>query len=233
MVDRCQRGFTLIELLLALTLLGMIMALAYGGLRSMTRSTDSADALMQQQTHLRATQGFVHRQLARALPLAYFADEDERIQFEGDRDWVQFVAPMPGYLGAGGPQVQRIELERDAGGGYALVFTHVPLLAYEDENSLRDARPFVLLRNIDDGEFRFQGQDERGRLTDWQNDWETPAALPVAVNLALQMGETARVSWPELYTALRVDSTSGRLQQTNQRGAELRRVLVGDRNDVR
>ena len=222
-----QTGFTLIELLLAITLLGLVMALAYGGLRSITRSTDSADELMQQQTHLRATQQFIHRQLVRALPLSYWVDnDDQRLMFEGERDWIQFVAPMPGYLGAGGPQVQRMELVRDAGGVYQLLFTHIPLLAYED-GSMQDAEPFVLLRNIDAGEFEFKGQDDQGELTDWESAWETPATLPVAINLDLTMAEDARVSWPQLYAALRIDSTSGRLQQTDGNNA-LRRILTGE-----
>ena len=223
-----QRGFTLIELLLAITLLGLVMALAYGGLRSITRSTNSADELMQQQTHLRATQSFIQRQLVRALPLAYWVDnDDQRLMFEGERDWIQFVAPMPGYLGAGGPQVQRLELARDAGGVYRLEFLHVPLLAYE-EGSMRDAEAFVLLRNIEEGEFEFKGQDDQGELTDWENAWETPATLPVAVNLSLGMAEDARVNWPQLYAALRIDSTSGRLQQSAGRGDALRRILTGE-----
>jgi len=224
-MNRQQQGFTLIELLLAITLLGLVMALAYGGLRSITRSTDSADELMQQQTHLRATQQFIHRQLVRALPLTYWVDnDDQRLMFEGERDWIQFVAPMPGYLGAGGPQVQRLELARDAGGAYQLLLSHVPLLAYED-GSMRDAEPFVLLRNIDDGEFEFKGQDDQGELTDWESNWETPTTLPVAINLSLTMAENVRVSWPQLYAALRIDSTSGRLQQTDGRDAVLRSLL--------
>jgi general secretion pathway protein J len=220
-----QQGFTLIELLLAITLLGLVMALAYGGLRSITRSTDSADELMQQQTHLRATQQFIHRQLVRALPLSYWVDnDDQRLMFEGERDWIQFVAPMPGYLGAGGPQVQRLELARDAGGAYQLLLSHVPLLAYED-GSMRDAEPFVLLRNIDDGEFEFKGQDDQGELTNWESNWETPTTLPVAINLSLTMAEDVRVSWPQLYAALRIDSTSGRLQQSDGRDAVLRSLL--------
>lgn len=222
-----HQGFTLIELLLAITLLGLVMALAYGGLRSITRSTDSADELMQQQTHMRATQQFIHRQLVRALPLSYWVDnDDQRLMFEGERDWIQFVAPMPGYLGAGGPQVQRLELARDAGGAYQLQLSHVPLLAYED-GSMRDAEPFVLLRNIEEGEFEFKGQDDQGELTDWESDWETPTTLPVAINLRLSMADDARVSWPQLYAALRIDSTSGRLQQTDGSSA-LRRILVGE-----
>lgn len=208
---KSNRGFTLIELLLAITLLGLIMALAYGGLRSITRSTDSADELIQQQTRLRATQQFFHRQLARALPLNYRQDDEGKwLKFEGEPSWLQFVATMPGYLGAGGPQVQRLELVQNTSGSHVLQFSHVPLLAFEDD-SMENAEPFVLLDNIDDGEFEFKGWGEQGELADWESNWETPAVLPVAINLNLTMTGDVRVSWPRLYAALRIDSTSGRL----------------------
>ena len=37
--SRAARGFTLVELLLAMTLMSMLLALAYGGLRASTRAT--------------------------------------------------------------------------------------------------------------------------------------------------------------------------------------------------
>ncbi len=214
-----QSGFTLIEVLLAITLLGIIMALAYGGLRSVTRSTDRADNLIQQQTHLRATQQFIHRQLARSLPLNYLVDDDDQFYvFEGERDRMQFVAPMPGYLGAGGPQVQELSLERGSGGGYELLFRHVPLLAYED-GILRDREPFVLLRGLEDGEFQYKSLDREGRLSDWENEWEEPEEIPVAITMDIEFDEDSLVEWPELSISMRIDGTAGRLRRS-RRNAE-------------
>ena len=228
-----QQGFTLLEVLLAITLLGLIMSLAYGGLRSITRSTDRADRLIQAQTHLRAAHQFMHRQFATALPIAYLSEDDEdRFVFEGGDDFIQYVAPMPGYLGAGGPQVQQISLERGRD-GFQLVFRHVPLLAYED-GILDDVDPFVLLRQIDSGEFTFMSQDEEGRLTDWESDWEETAELPMAVRLEMDMEEESLVEWPALQVSMRIDGTAGRLrrgsrQGTSQLGSVLRAREGGNR----
>ncbi len=213
-----QSGFTLVEILLVMTLMGMIMTLAFGGLRSVTRSTDRADELIQEQTHLRATQQFLHRQLARSLPLNYLVDDDDQFYvFEGERDRIQFVAPMPGYLGAGGPQVQELSLERSHN-GYELVFRHVPLLAYED-GIMRDVEPFTLLRGLDDGEFLFMSLDRDGRLSDWEDEWESPEEIPVAITLDLEFAEDALVTWPMLTISMRIDGTAGRLRRS-RRNAE-------------
>lgn len=229
-------GFSLIEVLLAVTLLGIIMALAYGGLRTVIKSTDRADELIQEQTHLRATQQFLHRQLARALPLNYFVDDSDQFYvFEGDGERLQFVAPMPGYLGAGGPQVQELALERTHN-GYELLFKHVPLLSYED-GILRDVEPITLLRGLADGEFLYIGLDREGRLSEWENEWEETDEIPVAVSMDLSFAEDSLISWPILNVSMRIDGTAGRLRR-NPRDAvqptgELGRRFGVDDEDVR
>lgn len=210
-----QAGFTLIEVLLAITLLGIIMSLAYGGLRSVTRATDRADSLIQEQTHLRATQQFLHRQLARSLPLNYLVDDDDQFYvFEGDRDRMQFVAPMPGYLGAGGPQVQELSLERTHN-GYELVFRHIPLLAYQD-GIMREQKPFTLLRGLQEGEFMYKSLDREGRLSDWVDEWEQPQEIPVAVAFDFEFDEQSQVQWPLLNVSMRIDGTAGRLRRNRR-----------------
>ncbi len=227
-------GFTLIEVLLAITLLGIIMSLAYAGLRSVIRATDSADNLIQQQTHLRSTQQFLHRQLARSLPLNYLVDDNDQFYvFEGERDRMQFVAPMPGYLGAGGPQVQELTLER-TNEGYDLMFRHVPLLAYAD-GVLRDSKPFTLLRGLEDGEFQYKSLDREGQLSDWENEWEAPEEIPVAIMLDLQFDEEALVSWPLLTVSMRIDGTAGRLRRSRrdaEPAGELGRAFSDDADAV-
>ena len=41
-----ESGFTLVELLLAITLMAMLLGLAYGGLRAATRVTQSGQVLL-------------------------------------------------------------------------------------------------------------------------------------------------------------------------------------------
>src|SRR6056300_449442 len=91
-------GFTLVELLLALTLMSMLLALAYGGLRAATRATDRGQTVLEDSSRIRMAHQFVHRQLNQAVPLAFAQEEDstERTVFEGAAERIRFVAPMPG-----------------------------------------------------------------------------------------------------------------------------------------
>ncbi|MDX1626808.1 MAG: prepilin-type N-terminal cleavage/methylation domain-containing protein, partial [Wenzhouxiangellaceae bacterium] len=62
-------GFTLVELLVATALIGLIMAMAYGGFRAGIRASDSGEALIERTNRLRVVHDFVRRQLSQARPL--------------------------------------------------------------------------------------------------------------------------------------------------------------------
>ncbi len=201
-----QRGFTLVELLLAITLMTMLLGLAYGGLRAAIRSTDRGQTLLEESGQVRSTHQFVRRQLNQMLPLAFDTDgmDDEiRTLFTGDTNHIQFVAPMPGYLGAGGPQVQRIEVA-PGDDGYDILFSHALLQEFEEDDiALQD--PLVLLKNVRDAGFQFLGRDEEGEVTGWMNAWEEIDTLPVSVRLDIDMGEDTPIHWPALVAGVRVD----------------------------
>ena len=71
--DAGSRGFTLVELLLALTLMSMLLALAYGGLRAATRAADRGQTILEHSSRIRMAHQFVHKQLNQMLPLAQAA----------------------------------------------------------------------------------------------------------------------------------------------------------------
>ena len=116
-------GFTLVELLLAITLMSMLLALAYGGLRASTRATERGQIVLEQSGRVRMAHQFVRKQLNQMLPLAYETDEDskERKLFDGGNRSIRYVAPMPGYLSFGGPQVQELSIV-SSDNGQALVW---------------------------------------------------------------------------------------------------------------
>ena len=110
-----SKGFTLVELLLAITLMSMLLALAYGGLRASTRATDRGQVILEESGRVRMAHQFVRKQLNQMVPLVFMESEDLDIQevrtvFEGTSEGIRFVGPMPGYLGFGGPQVQELLL---------------------------------------------------------------------------------------------------------------------------
>ncbi len=199
-------GFTLVELLLAITLLSILLALTYSGLMAATRAADRGEAMLADGGEMRAAHQFIRRQLNQMLPLAFAvaADgNDTRVLFSGDAEHIEYVAPMPGYLGTGGPQVQRIELAND-GNDDALQFSHTLLQGFEEDH-LADRDPVLLLRGIRAAEFEFLGRDQNGDITDWSTTWDDPGQLPVAIRLRIEFSDPARQRWPDLVAEVRVD----------------------------
>ena len=105
-----SHGFTLVEILLALVLLGLLMAGAFSGIRTATRSVERGEALIERTNKIRVAQEFLRRQIAHAMALPYENKRPtgEPIVFSASNDEMTFVAPMPGYLGHGGAYVQKL-----------------------------------------------------------------------------------------------------------------------------
>jgi general secretion pathway protein J len=199
------RGFTLVEMLLALTLMSMLLALTYGGMRAATRATDKGQQILEDSSRIRMAHQFVRRQLTQMLPLTFEQDpmNDERIVFQGDRRSIRYVAPMPGYLGFGGPQVQQLAFEQ-AEDGLELVLTHALLQGFETD-FLDRQEPIFLLGEIRDAQFSFLERDENGEPAGWVTGWDTTSELPLAVSLELEFDEDVYIRWPLLTTSVRVD----------------------------
>lgn len=199
-----QGGFTLIEVMLAITLVALIMAMAYGGFRASIRATGSGETLIEETNRVRVAHEFVRRQMALALPLIIEDDQGVAVRFEGDSDRVRFIAPMPGYLSYGGPYVQELRLEpsRD---GIDLVFAWAMLNGYEP-GDLDLIDPVPLVENMAGGEFHFLGLDAEREEVFWDNYWDDPAVMPLAVSLELNLDRSDGLVWPPLVTPLRIDS---------------------------
>ena len=200
-------GFTLVELLLAITLMSILLGLTYSGLRAATRSSERGEQLLAAGAELRVSHQFIRRQLNQMLPLPFAVTDDTeeiRIVFEGDASHIQYVAPMPGYLGSGGPQVQLIEIVNGDNGAVMLQFSHSLLLGFS-EDRLYERDPVVLLEDVKSAGFEFLGKDEEGELIDWATTWDQFDILPVAVRLNIELNEGLNLMWPDLVAGVRVD----------------------------
>lgn len=200
-----QRGFTLLEILVALTLLALLVAIAFGTLRTAVKAARSGEALIERTDRMRVAQEFLRRQLSHAMPLVFERIEDsgENRVFIADRDELRFVAPMPGYLSRGGPHVQWLALVDD-GQGMRLEFDHAQLNGYDPDNPKGDSRrpPVVLLEGFSRGQFEFRALDEQGELGDWSSSWDDSQQLPLLVRLVVEYDRDSRHRWPALEIAL-------------------------------
>lgn len=211
---RRQAGFTLIEMILAMTLLGIIMAMAFAGLRASTRAADSGQDVIDRTNRLRVAQQFLRQQISRAMPMRIQDDPDdptEFVMFEGTRDYMRFVAPMPGYLGHGGPHVQVFEIVDD-GTSRKLQFNHYLLNAEAGLDTLADPDrdPVLLMEHIQDAEFSFVQLDEEGEIEGWVDTWEDPTVTPLAVRVDITMEEDSKLTFPTMEIPLVIDGGASR-----------------------
>ena len=217
-----NRGFTLVELLLALTLMSMLLALAYGGLRASTRATENGKIILEDSGRVRMAHQFVHQRLNQMLPLAWYESEDktERPMFLGSASRIRYVAPMPGYLGFGGPQVQELAFI-DGEKGQDLVLYNALLQGFE-EDDLYVNPPQLLIDNIRLAGFSFIGRDEVGELMFMGDEWLDPNIMPEAVIVDVEFNEDVFIHWPLLSAAPRINSRSITLA--------LKNVQIGNAN---
>jgi len=218
-----QAGFTLMELLLATALIALIMTMAYGGFRAGVRASTSGEALIEETNRIRVVHQFLRRQIAHIRPLIIEQDGEQLIRFEGDPERMRFVAPMPGYLGFGGPYVQELRLERGED-GMDLVFAYAMLNSYEP-GDLDAEPPITLLENVGRARFEYFGFEDDGESTYWSDAWETPEAVPLSVALALDFRRANGLFWPELVTPVVIDG--GSVAPRNLNADEIRSRMIG------
>lgn len=226
-----QHGFSLIEMLLAITLMAMILALVYGGMRATTRASLRGELLIAETQSMRMTHQFVSRQIHQMLPLPWEGEGEDAVMFEGDSKSITWIGPMPGYLGFGGPQLQRLELGR-GDNGQELHFRHAVL--NEGTADLEGQDPIVLMQGVEHLNFEFlkpndEGDDEQA---DWQGDWDIPDSLPLALRMVLGFEDSGTgLVWPDLVASSYNGGLSGRQQN---RGAyqEIIQKLIKERKQA-
>ncbi|MGA9342089.1 MAG: prepilin-type N-terminal cleavage/methylation domain-containing protein [Rhodanobacteraceae bacterium] len=202
-------GFTLLEVMLATLLLSLLLAGTFGAVRTTVKAMHSGEAVIDRTNRLRVAQEFIRHQISRTLPLAFGRDDSTGVNFmfQGDSDFMRFVAPMPGYLSRGGAYVQTLELSRGSG-GKQLLFTDRMLNGFDlDKGKGKDSdmKPVVLLDQIQDGKFEYRTFDDDGNLGDWTDKWDDPSITPVMVRLHLDMQPQARVTFAEMDIPLMLD----------------------------
>ena len=214
-------GFTLLEVLAALVLLALLLVGVYSGIRTAAHSVRSGTASIERLDQIRSAQQFLRRELAQSLaqPIGH-TDQGEPIYFVGTAREMRYVAPLPGYLGKLGPQLQRLQLVDDGHEGLRLELSLV-LLPPDGKPPQPLGEPQVLLDHIRDGSFNYRGIDARGAAVPWAPTWADGRLLPQLVSITLRSRDGA--DWPQLDVPLRVNPVqTGLLQRMGLRGGSVR-----------
>ena len=200
-------GFTLLEVLASLVLLALLLIGVYSGLRTATHSVSSGTAGIERIDQIRSAQQFLQRELAQSLaqPISH-NDHGDAIYFEGSAHEMRYVAPLPGYLGKLGPQLQRLQLVDDGDGGSRLELS-LALLPPDGQPPRPLGDPQVLLDHIHGGGFSYSGVDDQGAPVPWSATWPDGHILPSLVRIDLQVEGNS--GWPQLQVPLRVNPASG------------------------
>lgn len=217
---RLQPGFTLLEVLAALVLLALLLLGVYSGIRTATRSVRSGTAAVERMDQLRSAQDFLRRELAQSLaqPIGR-NDRGEDIYFVGNAREMRYVAPLPGYLGKLGPQLQRLQLVDDGHGDSRLELS-LALLPPDGQPPQPLGDPQVLLDHIRSGGFRYSGVDLQGKAIPPSANWSDGRLLPLLVSVDLKI--EGAYGWPLLLIPLRVNPAQTGLSRMSMRGGNVR-----------
>ena len=206
---RCE-GFTLLEVLASLVLLAFLLLGVYAGLRSATHSVQSGTAQIDRIDQVRSAQQFLQRELAQSMTQPIARNErGEDIYFQGGAREMRYVAPLPGYLGKLGAQLQRLQLQDDGHGELQLVLS-LALLPPDGQPPRALGDPQVLLDHIRSGSFSYRGVDVLGHPVPWAPVWPDGRLLPLLVRIDLQPRGTQ--DWPLLEVPLRVNPAASGVQ---------------------
>jgi general secretion pathway protein J len=189
-------GFTLLELLIAITLLGLLMAALFGGLRLGARAWERSEERLDESSRLQVVQNFLRDRLAQAYPLET-EDETGRfvLVFEGAEDAVRFVTLMPEFLGTG---FAELVVTVDEQSEFKDLVVQWRRFAFPTELEEGEPQVKVLLEDVEALEIAYYGALGEGEPAIWQERWQGSRALPELVRLRVVFPPDDPRSWPDL-----------------------------------
>ena len=200
---RAARGFTLVEVLVSLTILSMVLALLFTGLRMGGRSLQAVELRTAESEQMFQAQHLLRDLLEQIQPyMESDAAGRKQLVFAGDQRSLSFVAPATRNLGWAGLMHYRLELRpaQDPSGSSVLAMAYWPSgVATPDA-----AQEVVLMPVTAASRFTYYGRDESGR-TGWHSQWRHRQALPEGISLSHEPDPApdAAAPPPDLYAVTR------------------------------
>ncbi len=221
-----EGGFTLLEMLIAMTLLGLVMAMVFGGLRLGARAWEASDTSATNLARLEAVHGFLRRSLAASATVLASDDKGKRqILFTGDDQRLEFATLLPPYLGIGG--FHRLTLAV-AGEGKDRRLTLKSSL-YQGAGvgtdggtaAAGDGEETVLMEGIAGIALAYFGALDSNSDPGWHQDWREAATLPELIRVRVHFATDDRRHWPDLIVQPRLATgltASGERRDLRNRG---------------
>ncbi len=200
-------GFTLLELLIAMTLLGFILALLFGGLRLGARSWDAGELRTENSTHLALVQGFLRRELTLIYPSRWKKKANSELAFVGESNRLSFVAPISAQLGPGGLYLVRLEQVKDKDGNQLVMKRSIPEADSADFSALDGAEKVVLAEQVESLSFAYFGPESKEAEPRWSDKWDNPNLLPYLIRIRIKFSNGR--DWPDLVAALLIGADTG------------------------
>lgn len=219
---RARAGFTLVEVTLALTLLAVMLALLFAGLRTAARAWDAGSARADRADQVSLTATFLRRELSSAFPWRFKDSTTVRLAFEGDAEGVRFVSMRPADLGGGGLAFVSFRLERGAGreAGKLVMRRTLAAAGEADFTPLDGSKPFTVLEGVESVRFSYFGAENDASAPAWVEAWRFPQRLPTHVRLSATLESMVL---PDMVVALRIAEEGGCIEVNFQRNCVPRR----------
>lgn len=207
---------------MALTLLAVMLAMLFAGLRTAARAWDAGSARSDRADQLALSTLFLRRELSSAFPWRFKDSTAVRLAFEGDGQGVRFVSMRPADLGGGGLAFVSFRYEpglgREAG---SLVMRRTLAAAGEaDFTSLDASKPFKVLDGVESLQFSYFGAENDSAVPTWLDVWRFPQRLPTHVRISAKLES---MTLPDIVVALRVAEEAGCVESGFQRNCVPRR----------
>jgi len=198
-----QAGFTLLELLIAMTLMGMILVLLFGGLRLGVRSWDASQRQVDTLNSVRSVENFLRREISLTYPYLWKNTPGQRVAFLGERNKLSFVAQLPTRVGGGGLYAISVELEQREK-VRRIVWRHLPVSTrMQDFTALAETPEMVLvaseLQGVEDIWLTYFGQETESAPPRWMDRWENNTRLPLLIRVQVRLSNGA--VWPDFVVA--------------------------------
>jgi general secretion pathway protein J len=196
--DARAAGFTLVELLIALTLVGLLTTLVYGGLRLAAEAWSRVDRRTNDAADLRVVADVLRHALSAAYPAYASADPNDRsIAFDGKADSVALVAPLPQAIAAGVPAQLRFFVAGDDRPRSLFMGWRFDLPVADRDGPLPENR-LVLLDHVRAIRFAYFGAAAAGDAPHWQPSWRARDRLPDLIRIRIERDRASLPDWPGL-----------------------------------